>query len=101
MTTYLHAQGRLHVFGVDLRDLARLEEFCGMLKVVECTCTGVLTQGSTGATDDIFGVFTRNCYALLQKRVKCLDIIINNACQTVRRPPSYYSMSSDCLNDYS
>jgi NAD(P)-dependent dehydrogenase (short-subunit alcohol dehydrogenase family) len=48
---------RLHVFGLDLRDLASVEAFC----------------------------------AMIQRDYDRLDIIINNACQTVRRPPAYYS----------
>ena len=47
---------RLHVVGLDLRDMARLEEFCAMLKT----------------------------------KFKRMDVIINNACQTVRRPAAYY-----------
>ena len=49
--------GRLHVFGLDLRDLHTLEDFC----------------------------------AMLLRRFDRLDMIINNACQTVRRPPAYYA----------
>ena len=52
---------RLHVFGLDLRDLASVEAFCAM----------VLRD-----------------YARL-------DIIINNACQTIRRPPAYYAPLMD------
>jgi len=48
---------RLHVFGVDLRDLPALEAFCEMM----------------------------------QRRFNRLDVIINNACQTVRRPPAFYA----------
>ena len=48
---------RLHVFGLDLRDLTALEEFC----------------------------------ALLSRRFDRLDFVVNNACQTVRRPPAYYA----------
>ena len=48
---------RLHVIGLDLRDMARLEEFCSMLRT----------------------------------KLRRLDIIINNACQTVRRPVAYYA----------
>jgi NAD(P)-dependent dehydrogenase (short-subunit alcohol dehydrogenase family) len=47
---------RLHVFGIDFRDLIHLEQFM----------------------DFIFTQYTR------------LDIIIHNACQTIRRPPKYY-----------
>jgi len=47
---------RLHVYGLDFRDLANLERFC---------------------------VFVKTEYARL-------DIIINNAAQTIRRPPAYY-----------
>eukprot|EP01114_Cavostelium_apophysatum_P015994 TRINITY_DN4481_c0_g1_i1.p1 TRINITY_DN4481_c0_g1~~TRINITY_DN4481_c0_g1_i1.p1 ORF type:complete len:575 (-),score=176.63 TRINITY_DN4481_c0_g1_i1:45-1769(-) len=48
---------RLHVFGLDLRDMKRVEEF---------------TQSVTEKFDR-------------------LDILINNAAQTVRKPPAYYS----------
>eukprot|EP00937_MAST-01D_sp_MAST-1D-sp2_P005000 g5000.t1 len=49
-------RGRLHVHGLDLRDVVRLEGFCAFLN-------GSLPR---------------------------LDIIVNNACQTIRRPPTYY-----------
>lgn len=45
--TDTHAQGRLHVFGLDLRDLARLEEFCAMLKVAVCMCMRVVISNDT------------------------------------------------------
>jgi NAD(P)-dependent dehydrogenase (short-subunit alcohol dehydrogenase family) len=48
---------RLHVYGLDLRDLPRLEAFC----------------------QHVVATFDR------------LDILINNACQTIRRPVAYYS----------
>jgi NAD(P)-dependent dehydrogenase (short-subunit alcohol dehydrogenase family) len=48
---------RLHVFGVDLRDLPALEAFCEMM----------------------------------HRRFNRLDVLINNACQTVRRPPAFYA----------
>jgi len=47
---------RLHVYGLDLRDVAGLEAFCMFLR------------------------------ANYQK----VDILINNACQTIRRPAGYY-----------
>eukprot|EP00698_Gefionella_okellyi_P004822 TRINITY_DN14463_c0_g1_i1.p1 TRINITY_DN14463_c0_g1~~TRINITY_DN14463_c0_g1_i1.p1 ORF type:complete len:638 (-),score=159.87 TRINITY_DN14463_c0_g1_i1:14-1927(-) len=47
---------RLHVYGLDLRDIAGVERFC----------------------DHIRSTFNR------------LDMIINNAAQTVRRPPAFY-----------
>jgi len=49
---------RLHVYGLDLRDVTGLEAFTRYLK---------LTFGRNG-----------------------IDILINNACQTVRRPGGYY-----------
>lgn len=50
---------RLHVYGLDLRDVTGLEAFTRFLKM---------------------------------KYGKCgIDILINNACQTVRRPRGYYS----------
>lgn len=48
---------RIHVYGLDLRDLAYVEAFCEM---------------------------TLRTY-------QRLDVIINNACQTIRRPTAYYS----------
>lgn len=48
---------RIHIYGVDLRDLNHLEYFC---------------------------------QTVIQKYTH-LDVIINNACQTVRRPNAYYS----------
>jgi NAD(P)-dependent dehydrogenase (short-subunit alcohol dehydrogenase family) len=48
---------RLHIYGLDFRDIALLENFCS---------------------------FVMNNYDRL-------DVIINNACQTIRRPPAYYS----------
>ena len=48
---------RLHVYGVDLRDIQGVQHFA----------------------------------AEVQRRFVRLDAIINNACQTVRRPPAYYS----------
>ena len=46
----------LDIYGLDFRDLRRLEEFCSYLQIT----------------------YDR------------LDVIINNACQTIRRPPAYY-----------
>jgi len=51
--------GRLHVFGLDLRDVTGIEAFTRFLK---------MKYGDRG-----------------------VDILINNACQTVRRPKGYYS----------
>ncbi|CAE7550983.1 unnamed protein product [Symbiodinium microadriaticum] len=48
---------RLQVYGLDFRDLSRLEAFC--------------------------------CH--LEQNYDRLDVIINNAAQTVRRPPAYYA----------
>lgn len=48
---------RLHIVGLDLRDISALEEFAELLK----------------------------------KRFPRVDILINNACQTIRRPTQYYS----------
>jgi hypothetical protein len=48
---------RLHVFGIDFRNIAGLEALC----------------------------------AMIDRTYDRLDIIINNACQTVRRPPAYYA----------
>jgi len=50
--------GRLHVYGLDLRDVTGLEAFTRYLKV---------TYGDHG-----------------------IDLLINNACQTIRRPGGYY-----------
>jgi len=49
---------RLHVYGLDLRDVTGIEAFCRFLKMRYSECG--------------------------------LDILINNACQTVRRPTAYY-----------
>jgi NAD(P)-dependent dehydrogenase (short-subunit alcohol dehydrogenase family) len=49
-------QGKLHVYGLDLRDVTGLEAFTRFLK----------------------------------QRYEKIDIIINNACQTIRRPAGYY-----------
>ncbi|CAM9166982.1 unnamed protein product, partial [Ectocarpus fasciculatus] len=57
---------RLHVYGLDFRDIALLEKFC---------------------------VFVMDNYDRL-------DVIINNACQTIRRPPAYYAHLLDAENDY-
>ena len=46
----------LDIYGLDFRDLRRLEEFCSYLQIT----------------------------------YERLDVIINNACQTIRRPPAYY-----------
>ena len=51
-------KGRLHVYGLDLRDITGLEAFTRYLK---------MQFGECG-----------------------IDILINNACQTVRRPGGYY-----------
>ena len=48
---------RVHCYGLDLRDLAAVEEFC----------------------------------SFVQQEYQRLDVIINNACQTVRRPAAYYT----------
>jgi hypothetical protein len=48
---------RLHIYGLDFRDLGALEAFCAFVIV----------------------------------HYPRLDVIINNACQTVRRPPAYYA----------
>lgn len=49
---------RLHVYGLDLRDVTGIEAFCRFLKMTYCD--------------------------------RGIDILINNACQTVRRPTAYY-----------
>ena len=49
-------EGRLEIFGLDLRHTPSVEEFC---------------------------------HHLLETRAR-LDFIVNNACQTVRRPPDFY-----------
>jgi len=49
-------KSKLHIHGLDFRDLATLERFCEFIK----------------------------------EKYERLDIIINNACQTIRRPPAYY-----------
>ena len=46
-----------HVYGIDLRNLPRVEAFC----------------------------------AHLAEAYPALSVVVNNACQTVRRPPTYYS----------
>jgi NAD(P)-dependent dehydrogenase (short-subunit alcohol dehydrogenase family) len=48
---------RIHVYGLDLRDLAYVEAFCDMT----------------------------------MQRYSHIDVIVNNACQTIRRPRAYYS----------
>jgi hypothetical protein len=48
---------RLHIVGLDLRDISALEEFAELLK----------------------------------QKFPRVDILINNACQTIRRPAQYYS----------
>jgi len=52
-------KNRLHIFGLDLRDVIGIEAFCQFIK---------LHFGSSGG----------------------VDIVINNACQTIRRPTKYY-----------
>ena len=54
---FLTFGGRLHVYGLDLRDVTGLEAFTRFLKM---------------------------------KYTNGIDILINNACQTVRRPRGYY-----------
>ena len=54
---YEEWEGRLHVVGLDLRDLVALEHFT----------------------------------TFVAQRFGALDIIVNNACQTVRRPRAYYA----------
>ncbi|CAK4084510.1 unnamed protein product [Aphanomyces euteiches] len=54
---YASFKDRLHVFGIDFRDLVHLEHFM----------------------DYILQTYPR------------LDVVIHNACQTIRRPPSYYA----------
>ncbi|CAH0482560.1 unnamed protein product [Peronospora belbahrii] len=54
-------KGRLHIFGIDFRDLVHLEQFC----------------------DFVISRYSR------------LDMIVHNACQTVRRPPAYYKLLVD------
>lgn len=49
---------RLHVYGLDLRDVTGIEAFCRFLKMTYCDVG--------------------------------IDILVNNACQTVRRPTAYY-----------
>jgi NAD(P)-dependent dehydrogenase (short-subunit alcohol dehydrogenase family) len=51
-------KNRLHVYGLDLRDVTGIEAFCRFLKMAYSECG--------------------------------IDILINNACQTVRRPTAYY-----------
>jgi len=50
-------RGRLHLFGIDLRDLGAIEALC----------------------------------AHLRRTQSRLDVLVNNACQTIRRPAAYYS----------
>eukprot|EP00814_Leptocylindrus_danicus_P015921 CAMPEP_0116021700 /NCGR_PEP_ID=MMETSP0321-20121206/10549_1 /TAXON_ID=163516 /ORGANISM="Leptocylindrus danicus var. danicus, Strain B650" /LENGTH=645 /DNA_ID=CAMNT_0003492633 /DNA_START=47 /DNA_END=1981 /DNA_ORIENTATION=+ len=50
-------KARLHVYGLDLRDVVALEEFCKFLTV----------------------------------HYNAVDVLINNACQTIRRPVGYYT----------
>ena len=57
---YATFAGRLHVIGLDLRDLHAVESFCA---------------------------------GMLARRDR-LDIIVNNACQTVRRPPAYFAATA-------
>jgi NAD(P)-dependent dehydrogenase (short-subunit alcohol dehydrogenase family) len=56
---------RLHVFGVDLRDLKSVIRFCDILK----------------------------------SRYPTMDVIVNNAAQTIRRPVAYYRhlVQTECL----
>lgn len=54
---YTEWRDRIHVYGLDLRDLAYVEAFCDMT----------------------------------MQRYSHLDVIVNNACQTIRRPRAYYS----------
>ena len=54
---YSNFKSRLHIYGLDFRDLKRIETFC----------------------------------ACFEERHGRLDIIINNACQTIRRPAAYYA----------
>jgi NAD(P)-dependent dehydrogenase (short-subunit alcohol dehydrogenase family) len=54
---YAEWSSRIHVFGLDLRDLAYVEAFCDMTMA----------------------------------RFSHIDVIVNNACQTIRRPRAYYS----------
>jgi NAD(P)-dependent dehydrogenase (short-subunit alcohol dehydrogenase family) len=56
MADYGDWQDRLHIYGLDLRDLASVKSFCAL----------------------VLRTYTR------------LDFIVNNAAQTVRRPPAYY-----------
>lgn len=56
-TDFADWQNRIHVYGLDLRDLVYVEAFCEM---------------------------TLRSYTHI-------DVIINNACQTIRRPNAYYS----------
>ena len=49
-------EGRLHCFGVDLRDLASVEGMCQFITT----------------------------------KFERIDVIVNNACQTIRRPTGYY-----------
>ncbi|OQR96144.1 hypothetical protein ACHHYP_16904 [Achlya hypogyna] len=50
-------QDRLHIYGIDFRDMVHLEQFLDFV----------------------------------QTKYDRLDMLIHNACQTIRRPPSYYS----------
>lgn len=58
--------GRLHIYGLDFRDISLLEKFCA---------------------------FVTDSY-------ERLDVIVNNACQTVRRPPAYYAHLIDAEKAY-
>lgn len=57
---------RLHMFGLDFRNLRMLERWCD----------------------------------LVSERYPRLDAIVNNACQTIRRPPTYYAhlLPLECAN---
>ena len=56
-TDYNEWRSRLHIYGLDFRDLRRVEHFC-------------------------------NHFEQTHRRI---DIVINNACQTIRRPTAYYA----------
>ncbi len=57
---------KLHIYGIDFRDISRLESFC----------------------------------KFVTQHYDRLDVIVNNACQTVRRPSAYYAHLIDAEIQY-
>ena len=75
-------QDRLHVYGLDLRDIRGIEEFVDFIST-KCVQWLLLVPARACVSSAL-------AWRVDYHRYKRLDVIVNNACQTVRRPAGYF-----------